>query len=451
MKLNRHLRWIGHGVMLFGLLIFPSTFFARQDYEGTSNTLSAYKEFAREIGEGFDCAWRVVGAGNLLRVNNIFLEGRRYSLNGELRPDFFLNYRRIWLSLKPRVALTSYKWKEERSFEGGWHTKDDWFINEALASLGITRDLYASFGREVVMWGPSYLFSPSNPFYKANLKTNPLSEAPGMEFGRLIWIMNPTWTLSFIANVNEGRVNFPFGFEPTYALKLDFTGDRKYFSVIPSKREGDRVQVGAFGGWSVSDALAVHGEMSVFQGINPLYRLSGVERLGSPALDLPASPGVGKYTDTGIETLLLVGGSYTLEAGPTLTLEYIYNSEGLKDEQADRLVLQRSQLASFFVAGPVNLSPDVLDGTINPEVTFFRRHYLMFQYQQIHILDRINLLLRYTYNFDDHSSRLTPVVSLDVGKHTRLYFVGRINFGSKDAEFRSLYDHSYTVGFEYTF
>jgi hypothetical protein len=48
------------------------------------------------------------------------------------------------------------------------------------------KNLYLSYGRENLQWGPSYLFSPSNPFFHDNGRSNPKKEIPGMDFARLV-------------------------------------------------------------------------------------------------------------------------------------------------------------------------------------------------------------------------------------------------------------------------
>ena len=104
-----------------------------------------------------------------------------------------------------------------------WDVEDEWFVDQWLARMSLSLNFYGSYGRENLQWGPSYLFSPSNPFFTANFKTNPLNELPGLDFARIIWMLNPTWSFSLIANVGEGRVVFPLGLVvfPGFPLRLN--------------------------------------------------------------------------------------------------------------------------------------------------------------------------------------------------------------------------------------
>ena len=135
---------------------------------------------------------------------NNFLQMPHYLADLEIRPDLRLNIDPLELSVKPRMRLEYSFWQEgNRKGESEWD--DDWYINEWLARLKVLENLFISYGRENLQWGPSYLFSPSNPFFQDNGRRNPYLEVPGMDFGRVVWIPGSSWTISFIANTDEGR------------------------------------------------------------------------------------------------------------------------------------------------------------------------------------------------------------------------------------------------------
>ena len=75
----------------------------------------------------------------------------------------------------------------------------------------------------------------------------------------------------------------------------------------------------------------------------------------------------------------------------------------------------------------------------------------MLQYSHLQIRDVLNLILRYTFNIDDSSSQLLPIVQYSLGDHSQLYLVGSQTFGSRDSEFRMLIDRSVMFGIQYTF
>ena len=150
---------------------------------------------------------------------------------------------------------------------------------------------------------------------------------------------------------------------------------------------------------------------------------------------------------------MTVGGSYTLKSGATFTLEYFFNSPGYNDDEADHYYDLRGQAAEAFYSPEPrhSLSQMTLMQTLDPRLRLLRRNYLTFQYYRTEIRDVLNLILRYTYNVDDSSSRLIPIVEYNIGDHFQVFLIGDQRFGSKDSEFRSLIDYSYMLGVEFTF
>ena len=123
-----------------------------------------------------------------------------------------------------------------------------------------------------MQWGPSFLYSPSNPFFFDNGRSNPYMEVAGMDFARLVVVPHMLWTASFIANTDQGRNTLisTDPFKETYAVKIDYTGNQNYASLIVSQKD-DKNTVGYFGGWTVTDALLLYSEGSMRQGSDALY------------------------------------------------------------------------------------------------------------------------------------------------------------------------------------
>ncbi|MBC2694295.1 MAG: hypothetical protein HF982_03270 [Desulfobacteraceae bacterium] len=413
-------------------------------------------DIAKEAKDGFNYLFKTLIFGTTMKPsdstqnpNNDFLELPRYTFDFELRPDLFLNFRRVTLIAKPRINVERQYWNDGNR-DGDSSTKDDCYVNEWIARLRLTEGLFASYGRENLQWGASFLLSPSNPFFRNNGQSNPKCEVPGMDFARFVWIPNSSCTASLIANTDEGRQEFVLDdFEPTYALKLDYNSYQKNFSVIASYKEEDRFQIGAFAKWTVSDALMLHGETSVTQGTNALYPVEIITPSGSSIQMIPV-----KKDETSLEGLLLLGGSYTLEAGPTLTLEYVFNSTGYDEKEAELYYELRDEASQAFYSpysGVAEIAQLLLIQTLDTKLKLLRKNYFMLQYQHSQIRDVLNLIFRYTYNINDYSSHFVSIVEYDVGDHTQLFLIGNQNFGSKDTEFRSIVEYSWMFGLEYTF
>jgi hypothetical protein len=406
-----------------------------------------------ELSEGVEYSLRFLTFGTCQNVadssqnpNNDFFQISRYSTELEIRPDLRLTFRRLDLSAKPRMNLEWNAWKDGVK-EGDTDWDDDWFVNEWLTRIQVTENLFVSYGRENLQWGPCYLFSPSNPFFRDNGRSNPKKEVPGMDFARLVWLPAMSWTISFIANIDEGRQEYRFfEFDKIYAVKLDYSGQEAYASMILSHQESDRNRLGAFGGWTVTDALLIYGEGTISRGTNALYPVKANNPFGASMEEVDDQ-------DLSLKGTFLAGGSYTLEVGPTLTVEYVYNGTGYSDGEAD-LYYQLRQAAAdaYSLSGPIgDLSRLTLSRTADPKLRFLRRNYIMTQYQQNDIWDVVNLTFRWTQNIDDSSGQFISIVECFVGDHIQLFSIGSVNSGSEDTEFGTILDYQWMIGLAYTF
>jgi hypothetical protein len=322
----------------------------------------------------------------------------RYQTELDLRPDFSLEFRRLELGLKPRLAFRWRRW--DRGPREGSESDVEPFIHEWLVQYRIADPWFVSYGRQNLQWGPSYLLSPSNPFNPDNGRNNPQLEVPGLDYGRILWIPSTSWAVSAIANTDNGRVDFAEAFKKSYALKFDYTGDGRYLSLIPSYREDGEYRLGFFGGWSLSDALLLYLE--------------------------------GGFSDERKNPRILVGGSYTLALGPTVTAEYFRNQDGCAKEP----------LAACLGPGT---APAFSEGFL------LRKNYLLLQYLQTRIQDVANVTVRWIRNLDDDSNRFVGIFGYEIGRHTEIFLIGNALEGGRSTEFRSLIGYSVMMGAKFTF
>jgi hypothetical protein len=370
----------------------------------------------QEIVDGFYSRIAIVGyaTGNgvvddsALNRDNL-LEIPRYQAVLSPRPDFFLDFWKLELGIKPRWNVTWKKW-EDGIKDGERETDDDLFVNEWLARLRLHNTLFVSYGRENLQWGPSYLLSPSNPFNRNNGRNEPNIEIPGLDYGRLVWIPSSAWAISAIANIDDGAADIP-DFNKTYAIKLDYTGHEKYLSIISSYREEDKdrdeegeFRAGFYAGWSIAEPLLLYGE--------------------------------GSISDKNDKNEFLAGLAYTLKMGPTIAVEYFHQEDGCTEEPL---------LLCF--TDPTSGTKDIL----NKADPLLRENYGFLQYSHSQIWDRLNITLRWIHGFDDKSDRGIGVFECELGNHIQVFFIGDTFHGDDDTEFGSFLDYSMTLGMSYTF
>ena len=337
-------------------------------------------------------------ADSSLNVNNQF-NIPRYTLGSDIRPDFFFKSEQIDASLKPRIQLRADKWQD--GFSRGEHQTDaDFFIYEGSLSFNLNNKLFASYQRENLQWGPSSLLSPSNPFNPNNNQNSPSTEMQAMDYAKLTWVPTINFSASFLANTGAGRLEqFGNEFHKTYAFKFDYTGNDYYLSMIPSYQEnGEKFRLGYIGQWNVNDAFLVYSEGSIFEQDDDFS--------------------------------LLLGGTYTFEAGGTVALEYFHHDKGCTLE-------------------PVSLcfTPLYEDKPIG---TFIRKDYLQVNYYDVELFDNFNLMLRWTHGLNDHSNIAVTYLQYDLDDNFQLFGVATGAIGGYDDELSSFIDYSITLGIGYS-
>ncbi len=421
--------------------------------DGASGSQRGLSLILGELRQGLEYSVRFLTSGTYQdpadssqNPDNAFLKMPRYLADLELRPDLSLRFRTLDLGIKPRMRLEWMAW-EDGVLKGDTYRDDEWYVNEWHARFRLAETLFVSYGRENLQWGPSYLFSPSNPFFRDNGRSNPKREVAGMDFARLVWLPSTQWTISLIANPAEGRQEFPVReFNRAYAAKLDYSGSEAYASTIFSYTEHDRGRIGAFAGLTASDALLLYCEGNISRGTNALYPEKSTNPFGA------SMEPVG-HEDSSLEFVFLAGGSYTLLTGPTLTAEYVHNSPGYSDNQAKAYYLLRERASgAYSIPGSIrDLAGLILGRTADPGLRFLRRDYFMFQFSQNDIRDRLNLLFRWTRNLDDGSGRFISIAECFLGDHTQAFSIATFDSGKQDTEFGSILDCQWMIGLEYTF
>jgi hypothetical protein len=406
----------------------------------------------QKFKEGFSADLRILTYGivqepakSSQNPDNNFLQIPHYTANLEIRPDFRLDLNFLELMAKPRAKLEFRIW-EEGLLSGDTQWKADSYVNEWLVRVKARENLFVSYGRENLQWGPSFLFSPSNPFFRDNGRSNPYVEVQGMEFGRLVFIPHSLWTMSFIVNTDEGRniLLGPDPFEKTYAFKVDYTGREYYASLIFSQKDYKKT-LGFFGGWTISDAVLLYGEGSLAQESNALYAQKDMSPLGASMQKI-------HQDDPDIKPIILIGSSYTLETSGTFSLEYAHNAPGYNSDEAEiYYALRRSGATAFNLGGMAGaLGLMTLGQTINPGLRFLRKNYAMLQYSQSNIKNKIDLTLRWTQNLDDGSGQFLTLVSYSLGNHLELFSSGIVNAGAENTEFSSILNYQLMFGLKYT-
>ena len=361
-----------------------------------------------------------------LNPDNRVLDLPRHTTEGEVRVDATLDLDRVLFSAKPRVRLTRDQWGDgPRSGES--ETDEETLLLEGTARIRLHDTLFVNLGRENLQWGPAQLVNPSNPFFAENGRENPVREIAGMDFVRVVWLPTYSWTVSWIANTGLGEGNLQGrDWHPSQALKVEYVGYEANGGVLVHGGPDHKTSLRAYGRWTASDALLVYAEGSIQKGTEVLYPTDGPAPLGLTLDDT-------RSDDPALIPFTVLGASYTMELGPTFTMEYAYNGEGYDDGEAGRFFDLAHGAGALIEAGLLEPDPD----GAAPGLRLLRRHYLFGQYLHSEIADRFTVLLRWTQNLDDLSGLGTAFLEWNASDRWRLFSFAAYGTGGNRDEFGS--------------
>lgn len=379
--------------------------------------------------------------------DNALLNLYRYS--GELhgRPDLFLELPTLSAVFKPRF-ISFRRWWEDGVDKGETDSQNRAFVNEWRVQAKPFATLFLSFGKEKLLWGPSFLASPSNILFKDTEKVNPYLEVEGKYLAKMIFAPNNAITANFIAETQKDENDLQETARPLQALKIDFTGTGYLLSVIGYHRPDDRFRMGSFGQWTTSDALVLYYDGIVTKGTDALY----------PAED-PANPLGGgfakKYDGSGrLFSTVTAGGSYTFLSGATFSTEFLYNGSGYGEAEAREYYrLRQSASDHFFGTGPLSgLSRSTLQASLQNGLPFLRRYYLMGQFQVREIKNVLDVTVRYTHGLEEDAGQASSIIEWQLTNRVRFFNVNTINVASgRNTEFNSILGKSFMAGVEVHF
>lgn len=294
-------------------------------------------------------------------------------------------------------------------------------------------------GRYLRETGVSSFVNPNNPFLLFSSRLNPRFEQRPGDFVELSRTLSPATTLSLLANL--GRQADPVfragdhAFHRGYALAGEVTAAAGSGGATLYLNEDRRFHLGGYAQFTAGEAVLLWADGALAHRAPRHYpQFSGRPGGGAPAPALRPGRENERLFFSG-----LVGGSFTLASGPTLSLEYYRNGAGYHREQA-------ALLRGLVAAGPPPPGEDPrlrgqyfgsLGRAIAPGLPFLRRNYLFLEVNQQDVGQLLDYALRGVYGPDDGGFQFNGVVDARLGACT-LSLVAQYNPGPAEREFARL-------------
>ena len=359
-----------------------------------------------------------------------------------LKPDLSLAYEDWLFSAKPRLEMSLKNYDINGASDDVFDKNAD--IAEFMIRRKLTESLFLSYGRENLQWGPSFLYSPSNPFFNDNGKKSLIQDLEGKGMLKLVMVHDFAWSFSLIYNTDKGAFN-ESDFEKTLALKIDYSGDAGYAALILSHTDQGKTKLGTFAGTTLTDALIIYGETSLQKGTKALYP-SAIQ--GPMTWDMTTLK-----NNSDLYATLLLGAAYTLESGDSLCLEYLYYGQGYDSDESSDFNRLKHSAKDFYMSQTAltGYGHQLLGKTAGNGLDFLRQNYLMLQYLNDDIIGSMDLVSRITLCLDDGSSRLYSSLSYDLNDHMEIKVAGLLNTGGADASFGTYLDYQVQIALEYTY
>lgn len=386
-------------------------------------------------------------ANSTQNPDNAFLNLYRYSTDLEIRPDLFLEKPSFSAVFKPRF-VSSYRWWEDGVAHGNTDPLNRAFVNEWRVQTKTMSPLFLSFGKEKMLWGPSFLASPSNIIFKDTEKVNPLAEVEGKYLAKMLYVPNAAVTVSMIVETQKDENDRGERLKPLQAMKADLLGGNYQVSAIVYHRQDDRVHLGSFGQWTASDALLLYYDGIVARGTDALYPVQDAANPLGGAF-VKQYDGSGRLFPTAI-----AGGAYTFLSGSTLSMEFLYNGQGYTDAEAQAYYrLRRNASEHLFDGGALSgLSQQTLGEAFGTGSPFLRRYYLMGQFQVREIANVLDLIVRYTHSLEEHAGQVSTILEWQLSDRIRFFNLNTFGVDSKgDTEYNALFSKSIMAGIEVHF
>lgn len=379
--------------------------------------------------------------------DNAFLRLHRYSVEAGLRPDLFYDGEAVSAVLKPRFTSSS-RWWEDGASKGERDNLTRAFVNEWRVQAGTHGSLFLSFGKEKLLWGPSFLAGPSNILFKDTEKANPKTEVEGKYLARVIYLPNAAVTITALSQTQRDDALVQGNDHLARAVKVDWVGASAAVSVIGYSKRDDRFRFGSYGQWTASDALLLYYDGIVLKGTDALYpEPDPTDPLGGAFAE--------RYDGSGrVFTTAVAGGAYTFLSGSTASLEFLYNSQGYGDaDAAAYYAVRQSAHDHFFDSGALSgLSQSVLAQTVNTGLPFLRRYYLMGQYQLREIGNVLDVVVRYVHGLEERAGQASTILEWALSDRVQFFNINMMAIDrGRETEFNAVLDRSFLAGIEVSF
>lgn len=356
-------------------------------------------------------------ADSVLNPSNQIADIAKRTDAGEVRFNLKAESEDVRFTARPILAA-----RNQRKTLGATQ-KNEGYLSQWQLRVRAAEGLNVAAGREVLNWGAAQFRSPSSPFYFDNGRSDPMRELVGMDTVKLTWTpdMQSSFTLARV--VGTGRVASSIDeWRNTWLFKADRRGDGYAVGVVAAKAALNAAFYGVHGQASIDDETLLYAEIGSSE---QLVSLQSPADVAQPFSVLPASPR---------RTTVLVGATYTLPDGQSLTAEYLRDNNGYTTAQ-ETAYFSRAASSPVLAGQALGMAPRLLG-----------RDYVHLVWQSNLMESESYWRMMYTRNLSDTGQELGAYGEATLHERVSGFLTATVTSGTSRQEASSLFSHSVTLG-----
>lgn len=359
---------------------------------------------------------------SLLNPNNQIARLPQRGHTAEARFNFKAENDNLRLTLRPIML-----WQQNRNaFED--RIQSETYLSQGQLRWRMAEAWNVAAGREVMNWGPGQFRSPSNPFYFDNGRSNPIRELSGLDAVKASWTPDTRHAISLAYIGSSGHYEGPTDtWRDTWLLRATQRGMKWAGGVAVAKKDGQQAFVGADAQYTLSDSVMLYGEAGSSTRLNALV---------SPA---DATQPFTVQTESERHLTELIGATYTLDNGQSLTAEYLHLRHGFTASE-EAAYFERAANATL-PAGAVTLGMALAYAP-----PLLGRDYLHLVWQNNVLEGDGYWRLMWTRNMTDQGNQLSAYAEMTLSKNVSGFALGVLALGNERQEFSSLICNMATAG-----
>lgn len=354
---------------------------------------------------------------SVLNPNNQIANLPKRSDTAELRLNFKAESEVVRFTARPILLARQQRGGASAS------QKNDGYLSQWQVRVSATEELNVAAGREVLNWGAAQFRSPSSPFYFDNGRSDPMRELIGMDTVKVTWTPDMQSSVTLARVVGEGRVSPATDeWRNTWLLKADQRGDGYAVGVVAAKAALNAAFYGVHGQYSMGDETLLYAEIGSSEQLSALQSPADVVQ---PFSVLAASPR---------RNTVLMGATYTLPDGQSLTAEYLHDNHGYTTAQ-EAACFSRAASSPLLAGQALAMAPRLLG-----------RDY-------VHLMWQSNLMesegywrMMYTRSLTDGGHELGAYGETTLSERISGFATVVVTSGKSSQEFSSLFSRSITAG-----